>query len=852
MSDLTSKQEDNVTKSKTDFDVPQGVFWLCLLIAITSASVALVMPRSSGIGGVVLLVSMLAAACVFVVFLKRGAGRMVGLFPYKNSYEAVIDQNRGQLGWLEAISEPALLTDEEGAPLIANQRYVELAQMIDGIGESDRPASVDRLFGSNPGFASPLFRLSKAARARQYFQQNLPPVTLGEAAHPSRFRAQVAPAGNGRVLWRLEDITTINVVAQPVMNSAALLIEDAPIGFFNANAEGRITYMNRQLREMLGQNESEKRLRIDDIFQISKKPGPRTSKKEGAVTRQNVKFKNDNGIFLDAILTTAWVTDESGEVSSRNTVLRVKDMGGSHSMDMGSNLSAPSSATAPSDSIFASAPFGVARLNGVTIEEATLDSLNDSFCELTDNMVSKGSKFIDLFKDEFGRHTLISALRDAVESPVDLKLALPDEKEVTVFVSADEHHRPIAAYVIDVTEQKQLEMRLAQGEKMQALGQMAGGVAHEFNNILTGVLLNCDKLLERHPVGDPSYFELNEINNFALRCAEHVNMLLAYTHKQTFRRDVLNISDFMSDFNVIIGSLLDERVKLNIVHGRDLPPILADKTHLETTLINLAANARDAILEHASTGNVTVTTRRTTHEEARKDGMNFVTNGDYLMIEVKDDGPGISPEILDDIFQPFFTTKEQGKGTGIGLATVYGFMKQSGGFIYPVSEVGKGTTFKLFFPECEEEARIQEAEQVEDKAEAAPTDLAGRGRILFVEDEEGVRAIAAQHLISRGYEVMEAGDGEEALELIEDYAGEIDLVISDVVLPGIDGPSMIKKARPFLGHARVVFVSGYAERDMAKAVDEERAVSFLPKPFNFQQLAARVKEELSAPARDAA
>jgi two-component system cell cycle sensor histidine kinase/response regulator CckA len=243
---------------------------------------------------------------------------------------------------------------------------------------------------------------------------------------------------------------------------------------------------------------------------------------------------------------------------------------------------------------------------------------------------------------------------------------------------------------------------------------------------------------------------------------------------------------------------------------------------------------------------------------ARKDGFSHVAEGSYVLIEVIDDGAGIPPELVQKIFEPFFTTKEAGHGTGLGLATVYGIVKQSGGYIYPVSKLGRGTTFKIFLPVWTGEDEEAPADAVFEQpvapasSPAKGADLAGRGRILLVEDEEGVRGIAAQLLTSCGYQVMEAGDGEQALEIIKENAGGFDLLISDVVMPGMDGPALLKEARQYLGKARVMFISGYAERDLARTLEEERSISFLPKPFTLRQLAERVKTELQARDKEAA
>ena len=345
---------------------------------------------------------------------------------------------------------------------------------------------------------------------------------------------------------------------------------------------------------------------------------------------------------------------------------------------------------------------------------------------------------------------------------------------------------------------------------------------------------------------------------FAARGAQLIRTMLAFTRQQVFRPELFDVTDALSDYYTLLRDIIDERIKLDIVHGRDLPRIRADKGQLETVVTNLCTNARDAMIDKSGGGRLLIRTSRSDAAAARKDGFTHVTDGDYALIEVIDDGGGIPPEILEKIFEPFFTTKAEGKGTGLGLATCYGIVKQLGGFIYPVSKMGRGTTFKIFLPAwtgaVEETGAdaIPEGVPMATQPVAEPTqtrgsgDLAGRGSILLVEDEDGVRGIAAQLLQSFGYSVIEASDGEKALEIIKQHSGSIDLLISDVVMPGMDGPALLKEARPWLTNTRVMFISGYAERDLAKALEDDRAISFLPKPFTLKQLAERVKAELQA------
>ncbi|HEX6866676.1 MAG TPA: ATP-binding protein, partial [Caulobacteraceae bacterium] len=287
--------------------------------------------------------------------------------------------------------------------------------------------------------------------------------------------------------------------------------------------------------------------------------------------------------------------------------------------------------------------------------------------------------------------------------------------------------------------------------------------------------------------------------------------------------------------------------KLVTDYGRNLPQVRADKSQLETAVMNLAVNARDAVRAAGEGGTVTIRTARLTYAEAAKMGYPGPPAGDMALIEVADDGPGIEPQVASKIFDPFFTTKPVGEGTGLGLATVYGIVKQSDGWITVDSTPGEGAAFRIFLPvHVPNAAAVFAPAPAQPAKPRAPRDLSGVGRILFVEDEDAVRGVAARLLRARGYEVIEAADGEEALELAEQNAGEIDLLISDVIMPGIDGPTLLKKAREYLGSAPVMFISGYAEAEFSDLLEGETGVTFLAKPLDIKVLAERVKQQLQA------
>jgi two-component system cell cycle sensor histidine kinase/response regulator CckA len=849
--------ETSAPTARKGFDYIQLVFWLALAVAGGAAGMALTWSEAVGPAGAVLVIALGAMALVLVLWVMRGAGRKLGMFPERGAAEAAAQSTKRHI-WLEALTEPALISDRGGATVAANAGYLEIAQLahITGVDSVHAP-SVDRLFSSNPGMAAPIYRLSKAVKVGIARTEMLPALLFGDSHTAMQFEASVAPLGKTRALWRLRRVEAGSQTAGVgSVDPRALYVEDAPVGFFSARRDGRVVYINQTLRQMLGLPDGDNALRLDDIMRPE---GLKLMKREvrgTASQRAEVVLRARDGVETTATLITTW-SGKGGEAMTRSIVYVAsapEQAARRPPASANANTSQGRDVARADDTMFTDAPFGVVRLDGEGVESAVMMDANRTLVEMTGGRAQPGSRFADLFIAEQGPAALAEELGKALDGARNFKLAGFKDRSADVFVTLDRQGRPSAAYVIDTTERTLLEQRAAQGAKLQAIGQLAGELAHDFNNLLTVIILNVDRLTARHPPGDPSFFELRSINEASSRGAELVRTLLAYSRKQVFRPEVLDISDALADYYVLLRDIIDERIKLDIVHGRDLPRVKVDKGQIETAVTNLCTNARDAMIEKNGGGRLTIRTSKADAAAARKDGFTLVTEGDYVMIEVIDDGAGIPPEIMEKIFQPFYTTKDPGKGTGLGLATVYGIVKQSNGYIYPVSKVGRGTTFKIFLPAWAEEAQVPGEVSAEAPAPvvAAPPpksgDLAGRGSILLVEDEDGVRGIAAQLLAACGYQVIEASDGEKALEIIKEHSGTIDLLISDVVMPGMDGPALLREARPWLSKTRVMFISGYAERDLAKTLEDDRAISFLPKPFTLKQLAERVKQELAAAA----
>jgi two-component system cell cycle sensor histidine kinase/response regulator CckA len=395
----------------------------------------------------------------------------------------------------------------------------------------------------------------------------------------------------------------------------------------------------------------------------------------------------------------------------------------------------------------------------------------------------------------------------------------------------------------DNSEEARLKREIAQATKMQAVGQLAGGVAHDFNNILTAILGTCDLMLMRHLPGDPDYDDIQQIRSNSNRAANLTRQLLAFSRQQTLRPQVLQLPDAVSEVSHLLHRLLGERVKLQVKHGRNLGAVRADPGQLEQVIVNLAVNARDAIQgKDDAVGTLSIETFAVSPDEVRRMGSDIMPLGEYTALRVTDTGTGIPQPILSKIFEPFFTTKEVGKGTGLGLSTVYGIVKQSGGFIFAESEVGRGTSFTIYLPVHHAPATGEAAPAPKLRKSEPAGELWGTGTILLVEDEAMVRAVAERALTRHGYTMLTAESGEAALEIL-DREDQIDLMISDVVMPTMDGPTTVRAARETRPDLPILFISGYAEEQLRKSIDIPN-VSFLPKPFSVQQLAETVRDIL--------
>ncbi|MGE5270941.1 MAG: response regulator, partial [Thiohalocapsa sp.] len=519
---------------------------------------------------------------------------------------------------------------------------------------------------------------------------------------------------------------------------------------------------------------------------------------------------------------------------------------------------------------FANAPVGIALIDRFGRLEEANRALGELFGAPPQDLI--GEPLIGFVNEDDRREIAVklAAAADgaAQPAPVEVRLRAPRDKTAVVFLSRLDgaegalNHGPnggpngdagggtggLMLHFIDVTEQKNLEVQFAQSQKMQAVGQLAGGVAHDFNNLLTAMIGFCDLLLMRFRPGDPSFADIMQVKQNANRAANLVRQLLAFSRQQTLQPRVIDITDVLVELSHLLRRLIGERIELKVVHGRDLGLVKVDQGQLEQVIINLAVNGRDAMPEG---GTLTIRTANVTQAHPVRRGHEVMPAGNYVLIEVADTGVCIPKENLERIFEPFFSTKEVGSGTGLGLSTVYGIVKQTGGFIFVDSTPERGAVFQIQLPRHQASEAALEAARPEaaDSAELpVPRDLTGIGTVMLVEDEDPVRIFGARALRNKGYKVIEAKSGEGALEAIRDAEEPIDLLITDVVMPRMDGPALVREVRESHPDMKVIFISGYTEDAFRQRLDTDSDIHFLPKPFSLKQLASKVKEVISGEA----
>jgi two-component system cell cycle sensor histidine kinase/response regulator CckA len=761
------------------------------------------------------------------------------------------------------------VTDPGGHVVYANSAYLSMT----GAASVQEARPVERVFIGNPDVSEAVFRLLKAAREGKRQQEEVRIGSAGESGQGGQggqgrwLRMRVRPLGKTKqemkyAVWSIGDITRDRERQEDVfqeLQHAIEYLDHAPCGFFSVNAEGSLVYVNATLANWLDY----------DLAEIG----------SGGLRLADV-VTGDGGSLLTSIVAVP------GEVKTEVFDIDLKMRGGKpmpvrlyHKLAFGAD-----GAPGPSRTLVISRardersdPERAAEVRFMRFFDhtpmaiATVDRggavvrANARYAKLAQALNPDAAAAKSIFRavSPRDRNLLIAAINQAAEGQADIpqvEVMLDGQKErfgqffVTAVEESERETEAAIVYMLETTERRTLENQINQSQKMEMVGQLAGGIAHDFNNVLSAIMMANDFLLNAHKPTDPSFQDIMQIKQNATRAATLVRQLLAFSRRQTLRPQVLDLGDALSDLTMLLRRLIGEKVKLDLIHGRDLWPVKVDVSQFEQVVVNLAVNARDA-MPHG--GKLAVRTGNVSAEEAAQAAYKGMPVADYVRIEISDTGTGIPAEIRDKIFEPFFSTKEVGKGTGLGLSTVYGIIKQTGGFIYVDSEVGKGTSFRIFLPRhhVEQEAHLEHPATNGAAKDAAPAagatetkpraDMTGQGTILLVEDEEGLRALNARGLRSRGYSVIEASNGVEAMEELEACNGAVDLVVSDVVMPEMDGPTLLKEMRERNPEIKIIFVSGYAEDAFEKSLPENQQFAFLPKPFTLSQLVAAVKETMA-------
>ncbi|MBX3578007.1 MAG: response regulator [Rhizobiaceae bacterium] len=834
---------------------------------------------------VVFIVVLTGAAFVFALFQERlgepfllgmlGVLAMIGvgyLFATAIGFVQIAPRSTTDelsKAYVDSMGQGLVVTDPKGRIVYGNRAYADMT----GATSAAEVKTVEALLSDVPEAAATLFRLASGVRDGQpgdgefrLTQALKPGSEPGARWYRVGARSFNVP-GQRQPLqaWQISDISKERAEQERFfldLQKAIDHLDHAPAGFFAADQDGRVTYINATLAEWLG------------IDLASFTPGdvtlPEIVAGDGMALVRSVKA--DPGTTRNAVVDLDLET-VSGQAlpvrfMHRVTATREGAPGPTRTIVLNRQQGEDASADLRASEVrftrfFNSTPMAIA---GVDLSGRIVRT-NAPFLSLFASVVDRDAVDrrvrLDTVIHERDRGSFAAALekakaRQADIRPIDTVLPNDEERHMRFYVNAiadgaggEGAEEAAIVYAVETTEQKALEGQMAQSQKMQAVGQLAGGIAHDFNNVLTAIIMASDLLLTNHRPSDPSFPDIMNIKQNANRAASLVRQLLAFSRRQTLRPEVLNLTDVLADLRMLLTRLVGTDVRLKIDHGRDLWPIRADIGQFEQVVVNLAVNARDAM---PTGGDLVIRTRNVAQPEAATMSYRELDPGDYVLIEVEDSGTGIAPDVIKKIFEPFFTTKEVGKGTGLGLSMVYGIIKQTGGFIFCDSEVGKGTVFRIFLPRHIPEAKpastADQAAAPADGATPAPKaaetakDLSGSATVLLVEDEDAVRMGGVRALKSRGYTVHEASSGVEALEKYQELDGKVDIVVSDVVMPEMDGPTLLRELRKVRPDIKFIFVSGYAEDAFARNLPADAKFGFLPKPFSLKQLATVVKDVL--------
>lgn len=767
-------------------------------------------------------------------------------------------------GIADGLKDAIVITANDGSVVYSNDAYIRLTYH----GENNKDDCMNPpeiAFSRNKDIRDELYKLANAAKnGQEYYAElrlRMAGETVGDENSETLQRSQWVSvqvtkisSGNfkGGALWQIQDISKRSDRQEMMINKLKQTIDyldEAPVGFISTRPDGEILFMNGSLANWLGGkrgNEFEK----NKLSHIVGDNGALVMSPQSLEFEAHANVNIDQTLHVDFIKADGdsfpakilhRIKVEQGEVQKVSSFVMPE-------MNLNDKL-ADINADILFSRFFNYAPLGMAALG----KNGAILSANPAFRRLFDDQRVTNSRLIDLVSNS-SRKSIDRAIEQAMVGkletvPIDFLSGDEEKNSGQLFFNrvraevgnadGEEEKVQLIAYLLDTTQQRTLEAQFAQGQKMQAIGQLAGGIAHDFNNVLTAILGNCELLLSNIKSSDPSFADLMGIKSNANRAASLVGQLLAFSRRQTLRPTLVTLSDLLSEMRLLFDQLKGKNVNISMHHGRELGWVKVDHNQLEQVLMNLVVNAGHAMPKG---GEVSIKTSNVSAREIRELDRKEMTIQDYVLISVRDNGTGMSEEVQRKIFLPFYTTKEIGKGTGLGLSTAYGIIKQTGGFIYVESEEGVGTEFTIYLPrQYPDEETLKEMREKKQRNTEKLKDLSGKGTILLVDDEEGVRSFAVRALQARGYDMLQAEDGQEALDLLDSYEGTIDLIISDVMMPGMDGPTMYNNLPEKYKQVTTIFMSGYAEEVYRDQIAENANIGFLAKPVGIKKLAETVK-----------
>ncbi|MFK7838964.1 MAG: ATP-binding protein [Bdellovibrionales bacterium] len=818
------------------------VIAMLFLFASILVFIALVQPLTENVkviaGGAFLL------TCVVAFFVHRSYNRHSNNEQELDLVRRVMEGSRGA----------RLMTDSADNTLYYNKNFEQLCRGVGAPGFT----SLVRLFQNNDEAQSHFAKL--ADQAHRGLTDSIELFSKYED-HERWLHVTAQPiAGRaGFIHWRIDDVTEKYTLDRAIREEREKLIDftdNAPVGFFSVNEHGRFIFANATFARWLGEDLNTLLLQGTLHTYLVEPPegaAPHDLVADGRARQiVEIQMKGTAGETFLASINQVVVRDE--QTNSIRTRAVVHDLTAEREMRQALKASEDRFLR-----FFEEAPVGILLIRDKDSDHPPENDDDQIIADCNNTLATmlgdkstliEGQKLEDLVDEE-----TLATIRpqiakipkgEQLEAPMEVTIHWKGPKGETIYIDTHMHARrfrkdgSVVLHFIDRTEQKQLEEQFTQSQKMQAIGQLAGGVAHDFNNLLTAIIGFCDLLLLRHKPGDPSFGDIMQIKQNSNRAANLVGQLLAFSRQQTLRPRIHDLSDILVDLSHLMRRLIGAGIELDVVHGQDLKLVKIDQTQFEQVFVNLAVNARDAM---DNSGEITIETENFTIRKPKELISEELPPGHWVKIAFMDTGSGIPKENLSRIFDPFFTTKDVGEGTGLGLSTVYGIIRQTGGFLDVESKVGEGTSFIIYLPAATDIDMQEDEDEQEKVFEEETKDLTGSERILLVEDEDAVRTFSQRALSNKGYEVISAESGENALEVFNALDNKyLDLIITDVVMPGMDGPTLVQRMRQDSPSIKIIFMSGYTEDKLKDHMGDN--IFFLPKPFTLKQLAAKVKDVL--------